>query len=138
RTTEDGEFTGVSGTLHDISDRKQIENTLALSELRFKAVFEHAGMGIVVVLPDGRLLSANPAFERMLGVRDREVRGKLLTELAAEDNLPTLESAISRLTSGDEDECRIELRCKARRREALDVRFHGTLIRDNDLQPLLI
>lgn len=138
RTMEDGEFTGVSGTLHDISDRKHIENTLALSELRFKAVFEHAGMGILVALPDGRLLSANPAFERMLGVRDREVRGRMMTDLAAAESMAPFRAAVDRLLSGEQNECRIELRCDTRRHEPLDVRFHGTLIRDNELQPLLI
>ena len=139
RRTDDGdEFTGVSGTLHDISERKQIENTLALSELRFKAIFEHAGMGIVVALPDGRLLSANPALERMLGFRDRELRGTAVASMAAPESKTEFEQAIESLVAGDQDECRIELRCQTKREEALDALFHGTLIRDNELQPLLI
>lgn len=137
-TWEDDTFTGVSGTVHDITDRKSIENTLALSELRFKAVFEHAGIGIFIALPDGRFLSANPALERMVGIRDRELRGRPLAELASPTSLDKLENAIEALVSGHDDECRIELQCRTRRRESLDVLLHGTLIRDNDLQPLLI
>ena len=138
RTVDDDTFTGVSGTLHDITDRKHIENTLALSELRFKAVFEHAGVGILVALPDGRLLSVNPALERMLGYRDSALRGRPLVEVAAPESKSTFRDAMESLLTGRKEECKIELRCRTRTDASLDVQFHGSLIRDNDLQPLLI
>ncbi len=40
---------------------------LALSEARYQAAFEHAGTGIVVVDRAGRIVSANPQFQAIVG-----------------------------------------------------------------------
>ena len=134
----EGRFVGASGTLHSIADRRQIEHTLALSELRFRAIFERAAIGIIVALPDGRILSANPAIECMLGYRDRELRGRALHSLVAQDVFDAAKAPLAAMEQGEEEACRTELQFVSKEGELRDVVVHGALIRDADAQPLMV
>jgi diguanylate cyclase (GGDEF)-like protein/PAS domain S-box-containing protein len=55
-----------SGIMLDITRRKQTEEALASSELRFRAVFEAAPQGIVLRDRLGKVVDANPAALRLL------------------------------------------------------------------------
>lgn len=47
-----------------------------LTELQFKALVNHSHEGIIVVRPDGILVFASPAIERLFGYRVEELLGK--------------------------------------------------------------
>lgn len=57
----------------DISDRKQVEMALKASESRYRAIFDQVAVGINQVDDQGRFVSANPAFCRMLGYTEAEL-----------------------------------------------------------------
>ncbi len=62
-----GEILSMIGTIQDITDRKNAEEALRLSEERFRTVFENVSIGIYRTTPDGRILLVNPALCHMLG-----------------------------------------------------------------------
>jgi two-component system, cell cycle sensor histidine kinase and response regulator CckA len=66
----------------DVTERKQAAESLRQSESGFRSVVEDAPYGIFRCRSDGKILSANPALQRMLGYEDRE---KLLRRNLAED-----------------------------------------------------
>jgi len=51
----------------DISAAKASEAALRASESRYRALFEHSNDAIVLALPEGRILSVNPAACRLFG-----------------------------------------------------------------------
>ena len=58
------------GTLvfvRDITERKQTEESLLLSEDRYRRLFEDAVLGIFRSTSDGQIINVNPAFARMFG-----------------------------------------------------------------------
>jgi PAS domain S-box-containing protein len=57
-----------------IEEHKQTEEKLRQSEERFRAVFEHAGLGIALLDADSAFLMANPALERFTGYSGDELR----------------------------------------------------------------
>jgi two-component system cell cycle sensor histidine kinase/response regulator CckA len=62
-----GRRIGSFGMYEDITERRRAEEAQHRAEERFRSLFENAVEGIFQTTPDGRLLSANPAFARMCG-----------------------------------------------------------------------
>jgi PAS domain-containing protein len=61
------EFPTVAYLKHD-------KTALISSEERWKAVFENSAIGVALASPDGRILAANRAYQKMLGYTENELR----------------------------------------------------------------
>lgn len=55
------------GIVRDITIRKRAEETLRISEEKYRGIFEHAVDGIFQIDVEGQVISANPATARILG-----------------------------------------------------------------------
>jgi len=55
------------GTLLDITGRKKAHEKLQQTEKKYRSIFENAVEGICQTTPEGKPISANPAFAKMLG-----------------------------------------------------------------------
>jgi PAS domain S-box-containing protein len=51
-----------------ITERTRAEEALKLSEEKYRTLFETMAQGVVYQDADGRIISANPAAERILGL----------------------------------------------------------------------
>ena len=63
----DGRVEAVAGTTRDVTDRRQIEEALRLSEARFRQLVDASPVGIAIAEPDGRIVQANDALHGILG-----------------------------------------------------------------------
>ena len=70
---------GVTGILHDLSDRVALEHRLRASEARWRAVIDSAVDGIVVIDAHARIEAFNPAAERLFGTPRRNSSGRTST-----------------------------------------------------------
>lgn len=70
--SEDGQVTGIAGTLTDITKRKAAEEKLRLAA----SVFMHAGEGIMITSSEGIIVDVNAAFETITGYSRAEVLGR--------------------------------------------------------------
>ncbi len=72
-TRTDGSVRGITGLIVDITDRKQIEQTLRLQERQYRTLVEHSPD--LIVRYDARLrrIYVNPAWERASGLSAAEV-----------------------------------------------------------------
>jgi len=69
----------------EITDRKRTEEALRRSERRFRSIFETTHEAIGASGPDGRIVTANPAMARMLGLEGPEdLIGRPAVELYAD------------------------------------------------------
>ncbi len=65
----------MMGSVIDITDRKQTEMALHEGEQQYRALFDTITEGVVLIAPDGQVVSANPAAEYILGLTQSEIEG---------------------------------------------------------------
>jgi PAS domain S-box-containing protein len=59
--------------IRDITERKQAEEQIAENQARYRSLFENSNDAILLTVPDGRILAANPAACRMFGRSEEEI-----------------------------------------------------------------
>jgi PAS domain S-box-containing protein len=98
----DGTLKGYSGSLADITQRKQTEDALRDSESRLRAITDSAYDAIAMMDPQGNITYWNPAAQRILGHSRDEALGQCLHSLITPARFrPAFEAAFpSFLTSG--------------------------------------
>jgi PAS domain S-box-containing protein len=84
---KDGNVTGLIVMAQDITERRQAGESLRESEERFRSMFTAAATGIAISTTDGRFLQANPAYCRMLGYTEEELREKDFASLTHPEDL---------------------------------------------------
>ena len=89
----------LAGLGWDITERKETEEALRLSERELIEFFENATEAIHWVGPDGTILRANRAEMRMLGYSADEYVGRNITEFHVEREV--IEDILERLTRGE-------------------------------------
>ena len=78
---DDGHPVRLRWQLRDVTDRRRAMDALNVSERRFRAIFNEANLGIVLVDLDGQIVRANRAFQEMLGYTEEELYGRLIEDL---------------------------------------------------------
>ena len=73
-------------TLHDITERKRIEETLRESEARFRMLYERAPLGYQSLNIDGEFIEVNQAWLDMFGYSREEVIGQDFQKFLAAEN----------------------------------------------------
>ena len=73
--TVDGRMEAVICTYHDVTARRQAEESLGQSEQRHRLLAETMLQGVVNYDLDGKIIAMNPAAERILGKTREELRG---------------------------------------------------------------
>ncbi|MFW9893467.1 MAG: PAS domain S-box protein [Candidatus Thorarchaeota archaeon] len=87
----------------DISERVKAERKLQESEARFRAMFEHAAVGVARVDVSGEILEANKTLEDMLGYSSGELKGINAFDITTQEHRE-IESRFSReLIEGKRD-----------------------------------
>ncbi|MGD0078673.1 MAG: PAS domain S-box protein [Sedimentisphaerales bacterium] len=84
----DGTLLGGFGTVTDITQRKQAQEALLASEIRYRRLFEAARDGILILDSDsGRIVDVNPFIKDMLGYSHDELLNKRIWEIGLFKNI---------------------------------------------------
>ena len=94
---EAGEVTGSVHVARDITERKRAEQALKQSEARYRTLVESAPDGIASLDADGRVTDCNKTLASLLGYTAEEVRGRHISEFAANQTMQKTEFYQARL-----------------------------------------
>ncbi|HYN88135.1 MAG TPA: HD domain-containing phosphohydrolase [Ardenticatenaceae bacterium] len=91
-------------------ERKQAEVMVQQSEAQFRAIFEHAAIGITVTDMRGRYVKCNPAFEAMLGYTEHELRGMRFAHITHPADVDADVPLFRELVAGERDSYQLDKR----------------------------
>ena len=118
----------IQASYRNITERKQIEQTLRESEERYRTTFECTGTAMLLADGEDRIVMANTEFERLTGYTKEEILGKMKWhEVVAEEDLERMRSYSRqrRNSSGAPSsyECSVVMRDGSRKRVFVNVQL---------------
>jgi PAS domain S-box-containing protein len=131
-----GEVIRVVGVNRDVTRQRESEEALRLSEERFSHAFEHAPIGIALVLPQGRWLKVNAALCNLLGYSEEELMGKTFQDVTHPDDLDADLANVRRLLDGDISSYKMEKRYFHKEGQIVWILLGVSLVRDKQNEPL--
>ncbi|MFQ5704980.1 MAG: PAS domain S-box protein [Gemmatimonadales bacterium] len=131
-----GEIVGHVGTITDITARKRVEKALRDSESHFRAVFDHAGIGMAVGDLRGRILQCNRAMCAFLGYDSEEIEGLAFEEVTYDGDVAASIPAFRRLAAGEMDRFQLEKRYNRKGGAIVWGRTTVSLVRDAAGDPM--
>jgi PAS domain S-box-containing protein len=130
---ENGQARELVGVMVDVTDQKRAEERLRDSEDLLRMTFDQAPDGIAIIGPDGRFLNVNPAYRRLVGYTDEELRHiTALEELTHPDDRPRNRTLRNELATGQRGSYEQEKRYRRKDGSLIWVRTKVSAVR-NDL-----
>jgi PAS domain S-box-containing protein len=127
-------------SLHaEITERLSAKQALAISEERFRSIFESVTVGIKVLDLEGKILQTNPSFQSMIGYREDELAGNHFHKFLHPDDVRKAISLFQDVKMKGTSSFRFEHRTLHRDQSVLWVKTIFTVIkRGDDRSPAVV
>ena len=129
----------VSVIIRDITERKKAEQVIKESEIKFRTIFERAGIGMIIIQLDGRIIESNESFQKMIGYSEKDLRLMNISQLMHTDDsesnpvLFTNNSLVEKIRQNN----RVEKRLIRKDGKLIWGRLTLTYLKDNIGEPQL-
>ncbi|MGB5180032.1 MAG: PAS domain S-box protein, partial [Gammaproteobacteria bacterium] len=130
-----GSLTSVVFMSEDITEQRVAAEQLRISELRFRATFELAAVGIAHVALDGRFLRINRKFCDITGYAQDEMMQLTFQDITYPDDLDADLAYVHQLLEGEIESYTMEKRYVRKDAGLVWISLTGSLIRDAAGQP---
>lgn len=130
-----GAIEGVIGVATDVTQIMEAEKERYRSEARFRSIFEETEIGVVLQDLTGHILEANPAFHKMLGYSDDDLRQKAFADFTYPADLPRYIQLYRQLINEEFENFQIDKRYLRSDGQVLWARLNASLLRESNGKP---
>jgi PAS domain S-box-containing protein len=130
-----GRIASLRGTAQDITERKHAEDELRASEEKFRRVFRNAGVGMMIVSPEGRFLAANETLCQCLGYTEEELLQKTLQSITLPEDWPSFSKRLAEALERGTSFRGVEKRCLHKSGRIVTTETSASLIRGPSGEP---
>lgn len=125
----------IAGVKIDITERRELENIVKLSEAKYQIIFDSSGTAILLIDEDSTVSLINNNFEKISGYSKHEVEGRMKwTSFVVEDDLPRMmEYHVKRRIDPESVPKNYEFRFKDKQKNVRDVFMFIDLIPNTKL-----
>ena len=120
---------------HEVAEKRRTEEALRASEQQLQAILDTARVGIVKTDLKGRILKPNPAYCRLLGYTEDELRERSVGQITHPDDRLEDAKLLAAMTRGERDVYRREKRYLAKDGTVIHAQLTVALLRDAAGQP---
>ncbi len=122
----------LAGAFQDITDRKKVELELELNQEDFRRIFHQAPLGLTRTTLDGTLLEVNQAFAHLLGYRQEELEGMLISEISHPGDMARNEALRKETLDKGLDRFEMDKRYVRKDGSVIQTRLHVGVLRNLD------
>jgi PAS domain S-box-containing protein len=127
-----GKAIRLIGSSIDISEHRQTEKALRLSEERFRRYFELGLIGMAITSPSKGCIEVNDETCRILGYSREEMLGRNWAEMTHPDDLAADLAQFERVMAGEIDRYTMDKRWIRKDRRVIDTTISVTAVRRED------
>ena len=133
---EQNQETLIWSSVQDISDRKQAEEALKISEVRFRNAFDTTAIGMCLVSPLGEFLKVNPALCNLWGYSETELVEMSFQDITHPDDLASDLELLQQLLAGEITHYNLEKRYLTKEQALIWGYLSVSLVRNSQGEPL--
>jgi len=130
-----GHIGSTNGTTDSHSASEVDPSQERTEALRWRSVFENSAIGVAVADLNGRVLSTNANYQKMLGYTESEFQGISFLDITHEDHREANWALVTELLEGKRDQFQIEKQYRRKDGSLVWVRNNVSLIRDGESAP---
>ena len=120
------------GILRDINDRKEAELKLAISEEKYRELFDNSSDLIQSVNADGKIFYVNETWRRVLGYSEAEIKSMKLFDVVHPDSLEYCKHTFGQIMNGHLTSVRITYDMLTKSGERISVEGNASIKWEND------
>ncbi len=132
----DGRTLYRQGFVADVTEEKERDEALAVSEEQFRSAFDHAPIGMALVSLEGRWLQVNQAICDIVGYSEEELLELTFQDITHTEDLEADLAHVRRLLAGQDRCYEMEKHYIHRDGRRVPVLLSVSLVRDSDGTPL--
>lgn len=122
----------IRAAMIDTTEQERAQAALRASELRFRAIFENAAVGMALVALSGCLLEVNQRLCAILGYTPQELVGRYMQDLIYPEDMPFQLENATLLRNGEIDRYNLEERHLRKDGSVVWVNSTAALLREAD------
>ena len=130
-----GEPSKMIGVNIDVTERKLADEALRESEEKFRSVFRDAGVGMVIVSPEGRFLATNGTFCDCLGYTEEELVARTVESVTFPEDWPAFSQKLREALTDERGFQWFQKRCLHKSGRIVYTESSASLIRNRNGEP---